>query len=149
VDDARARLTGATVERVAQHHRRRPGQQRNPQSDLDVPLRGGHVPHQVEQVGAQEGGGDRAEHHPPDEPEVHGACAQVHKRPQRAHHHRRDEVAGDRRRRSHPEQQDQHRRHERTATGAGHPDEQPDDRAAQNDVGIDVHSRRRAYRAAG
>ena len=45
----------------------------------------------------------------------------------------------DRRRRRHAEQQDQHRRHQRAAAGAGHPDQQADDRAAENDVGIDVH----------
>src|SRR6185312_15697764 len=40
--------------------------------------------------------------------------------------------------RLHAEQKDQHRRHQRSAAGTRHPDEEADDRAAEDDVGIDV-----------
>ena len=46
---------------------------------------------------------------------------------------------GDRGRGRDAEQQDQHRRHQRPAAGTGHADQQADDRAAEDDVGIDVH----------
>ena len=105
-------------------------------------LGGFRVAHEVQQVGAEEGGRDRADHHPADQPQVDRPGAEVDERADRAHHERGDEVAGDRGRRRDPEQQDQHRRHQGAAAGAGHADEQADDRAAENDVRVDVHGSR-------
>ena len=82
--------------------------------------------------------GTEPEHHPADQPEVDRACAEVHGRAERSHDDRRDEVARDRGRRRHAEQEDQHRRHQRATAGAGHPDEQADDGAPEDDVGVDV-----------
>jgi hypothetical protein len=97
------------------------------------------VAHHVKQVGATEGRGHRADHHPAHELQVDRAGAQVHGRADRSHHHRRHQVARDGGRWLDPEQQDQHRGHQRPASGARHSDEQADDRAAQDDVRIDVH----------
>ena len=102
-------------------------------------LGGLRVARHVQQIGAEERRRHRADHHPADEAQVDRAGTQVHERADRAHHDRGDEVARDRGRRRDAEQQDQHRRHQRAAAGAGHPDEQADDRAAENDVRVDVH----------
>ena len=129
---------GGRARTAAPSRRRRPAAPRRARSrcccwaDFESPSKS-------QQVGAEERRRDRAEHQPPHQPQVDRAGAQVHAGADRAHHHCRDEVGGDRRRRLDAEQQDQHRRHQRAAACAGHADEQPDDRAPENDVGIDVH----------
>ena len=94
----------------------------------------------MQQVGAEKGRRHRAQNHPADQPMVDRALAQVHRRPERAHHDRRHQIARDRRRGRHSEQQDQHRRHQRTPTGARQPDKESDDGGSEDYVWIDVHS---------
>jgi len=127
------------IEQIAQHHRTGSEQQGAAQRDLDVVLRVLLIGHKVQQIGAGKRHRHGREHHPADEAQVHSARAQVHGRAERAHHHGRDEVAGDRGRGLHAEEEDQHRRHQCAAAGPGHADEEAHDRAAQDDVWVDVH----------
>ena len=150
----RPRLPGAPVQPGPEHHRRRAREQRRAERDLHV--RAAAAPaaaaEQVQQVRAEERHRHRPRAHPADEPVVDRALAHVHERPDRPHHHGGDQVAGDRRGRLDVEQQDQHGRHQRPAARPGQPHQQPDDRAAEHHIGVDVQSRlpfRRARQAPG
>ena len=136
------------VEQVAQHHRPGSDEQRGAEVGLDARLRRLGVADQMQQVAAREGGRDRAQHHPLDQPVVHRAGAHVDSSAEGPHQHRRHEIGGDRRGRLDPEEEDEHRGHQRAPAGAGHADQQADDRAAQDDVGIDVHGEIRPVTAA-
>ena len=100
----------------------------------------GGVAQEVQQVGAEEGHGHRSEDHPSDQADVHGPLAHVDGGTDGTHQDGGDEVARDGRRRLHPEEQDEHGRHEGPTAGTGHPHEQPDDGAPEDDVRIDVHA---------
>ena len=93
----------------------------------------------MQQVGPEERCRDRADDHPLDQTTIHRPGTQVNGRTDRAHHDRGDQVAGNRGRRRDAEEQDQHRRHQRPAARTGHAYQQPDNRASENDVWIDVH----------
>ena len=71
----------ATVEGVAQHHRRGAQQQRGAEHGLDFALRRLGVAHHVQEIGAEEGHRDRAQDHPADELPVDRPLAQVHAAP--------------------------------------------------------------------
>jgi len=143
LDPGQPLMAAAPVEDVAQHHGTGPDEQGRAEHGLD-PVLGGQrlgrraVPEQVQQVGADEGHRHRAAHQPADQLEVDGALADVDGGAEGPHDHGGDQVTGDRGGRLDPEQQNEHRSHQGPAAGPGQADQETHDRAAQNDVGIDV-----------
>ncbi len=136
---ADAPVSAAAVEQIADDHRAGSYQQRRTESDFDVVHRGLGVADQVQEVGAEERGRHRSDHHPADQLEVDRPGPEVDERAEGPHDDGGHEVARDGAPRLDVEEQDQHRRHQRSSARAGHSNEHSDNRATQNDVGIDVH----------
>ena len=134
-------LAGPAVQDVAEHHGGGADQQCRAEEDLDLLLRGRAAAELAEQERAEERHRHRAGHHPAHQAQVHRALVQVHGRAHGPHQDGGDQVAGDRGGWLDAEQQDQHRGHQRAAAGPGEPDKQPHHRAAEDDVGVELHRR--------
>jgi hypothetical protein len=138
-DDAVAALARPLVEEHPQCHRGRPHEQRGAEDGLHVALRALGVAEQMERPRAEQRGGHRPDDHVADEPVVDRLLRHVHGGADGAHEHGGDEVARDGGRRLDVEEEDEHRRHERPAARAGHPDQEAHEGAAQDDVGVNRH----------
>src|ERR671920_2448298 len=83
--------------------------------------------------------GDRADAEPLDQPQVHGASAEVDHRADRLHDRARDDVRRYRGERGNPEEEDQDRRHEGAATHSGEADHDADAEGGNSEQGINIH----------
>ena len=133
-------LPAAAIEHGPQHHGGRAQQERGAQDSRCCPRPRSSSP-QVEHVGPDEGGRDRAGDHPADQPVVDRVLGHMDDGAHGPHQYGRHQVARNGGRRLDPEEEDQHRRHQGATSGAGHADEESDDGTAEDDVGIDRHGR--------
>ncbi len=96
------------------------------------------VTDQMKEIGTEESHRGRSQRQPSDETQIDRPLAQVHGGSDGTHHDRCHQVARDGCGGFHGEQEDQHGCHECTPASTSHPNQEPDDGASQDDVGIHV-----------
>jgi hypothetical protein len=136
VDDPLAGVAPPTVEDVAQDHGGGTDKKGGAQGGLHVTLSRRGVTDEMEQVGAQEGHGNRSQGQPTHQAQINRALAQVHGGTDGTHHHGGHQIARDGRRRLHTEEKNEHRRHKGAPAGTGQAHQESDDSTPQNDVRI-------------